>query len=840
MKKTFLLCLLGIPVLGFSQTNANKQITAASQVNVRTKLPADINGPKTLLCNDTLRYVEFKEVLLGTETFYNFSAWQADGESAAQVFVNNTSHTINAIEFYGGRNNSSGAAVPTVNVTAAVYNVDANNNPTTMLGSGTIALTGTTTAYRRVTLSTPVTVTGNYALVLTPTTTNGVLTFLVDDIAINTYDEDYFRYKSNYYDNSAGAWVNTPTLTANDPEFPATLNFEAVISPVVSYTINTDFTASPSPACAGSSVSFTNTSTPMSLLTNRMYTWGEFREYFGLAAADSSFAWSMGNGTPLIWSQNTSYTYANAGSYVDTLYTLGGFWNSCLDIKATPITVNPATNATFTYPSNTVCSGSANVTPTVSSPGTFSAGAGLNFVSTTTGEINLSTSSDGTYTITYTTSGACSATSSQTFTISSAPDASFSYASSSLCSNSNNALPVFPVGAGAGTFSSTAGLVINSATGEINVATSTPGTYTVTNSIAASGSCAAASETFSVTVKTAPTATIGGGGAICAGSGNSVNVTGTLTGAGPWSLVLSTPLGNQPYPSNTNSISVPVPELGAGTYSIVSVTDASGCTSAGTGTATVTVNPVPTANAIANQTVCNGASTSSVLFTSGTPNTTFSWTNNNTSIGLGASGNGSINPFVATNTTASPIVSTVTVTPTASGCTGTASTFTITVNPGPAVTFTAPTTVCVYSSNVTLSASPAGGTFSGTGVSGTTFNPSTAGVGSQTITYTVTESGCTGTGTTNIEVSACLSLDDIVSANGFAVYPNPSNGNVTFTFADGNDVELTIIAADGKVVYQNNFQTTQTNVDLSSLASGSYVVRVVSNGNSKTSQLILE
>ena len=60
-------------------------------------------------------------------------------------------------------------------------------------------------------------------------------------------------------------------------------------------------------------------------------------------------------------------------------------------------------------------------------------------------------------------------------------------------------------GATAGTFSSTAGLTINATTGAVDLATSTPGTYTVTNAVAAAGGCAAATATaaFAVTARPA-------------------------------------------------------------------------------------------------------------------------------------------------------------------------------------------------------------------------------------------------------------------------------------------------------------------------------------------------
>jgi hypothetical protein len=92
-----------------------------------------------------------------------------------------------------------------------------------------------------------------------------------------------------------------------------------------------------------------------------------------------------------------------------------------------------------------------------------------------------------------------------------------------------------------------------------------------------------------------------------------------------------------------------------------------GATCTGTPTTyTITVNPSGQVNAIANQTICNNANTAAVTF--GTANTggttTYSWTNDNTSIGLAASGTGDIASFVGVNTGTAPVTATITVTPT--------------------------------------------------------------------------------------------------------------------------------------------------------------------------------
>src|SRR6185436_19699173 len=74
--------------------------------------------------------------------------------------------------------------------------------------------------------------------------------------------------------------------------------------------------------------------------------------------------------------------------------------------------------------------------------------------------------------------------------------------------------------------------------------------------------------------------------------------------------------------------------------------------------------------------------------------TTFSWTNNNASIGLAASGVGNIGAFAATNAGTTPVTATITVTPFYGACAGATDVFTITVIPTPSVTDPSDVTYC--------------------------------------------------------------------------------------------------------------------------------------------------
>ena len=84
------------------------------------------------------------------------------------------------------------------------------------------------------------------------------------------------------------------------------------------------------------------------------------------------------------------------------------------------------------------------------------------------------------------------------------PVTGFTY-TTPVCANNANILPITAPGFTAGgTYTSTAGLVINATTGEIDVAASTPATYTVTYATAASGCQVAGSSTFGVDITPLP------------------------------------------------------------------------------------------------------------------------------------------------------------------------------------------------------------------------------------------------------------------------------------------------------------------------------------------------
>ena len=172
----------------------------------------------------------------------------------------------------------------------------------------------------------------------------------------------------------------------------------------------------------------------------------------------------------------------------------------------------------------------------------------------------------------------------------------------------------------------------------------------------------------------------------------------------------------------------------------VTVTDFYGCL--GSDEVTVFATALPVANAGADVGICSGHSTQ--LQASG--GTTYQWS---PTYGLS-------NPNIS-NPVANPIFTTTYTVTVSSICGVATDDVVVTVYPiTPVVFIGLPTSTCVNSAPITLTGAPAGGTFSGAGITGNIFDPALAGVGGPyPITYTyVDANNCTQSATYNIMVYA--------------------------------------------------------------------------------------
>lgn len=114
-----------------------------------------------------------------------------------------------------------------------------------------------------------------------------------------------------------------------------------------------------------------------------------------------------------------------------------------------------------------------------------------------------------------------------------------------------------------------------------------------------------------------------------------------------------------------------------------------------------------------------------------------------------------------------------------------------------------PSALCTTAANLTLIATPAGGTFSGTAVNGSVFSPAISGVGAFNITYTHTDANnCSASKVASVIVKACETSGVGIAENKKGVtcllYPNPNNGS--FTIVTDRDMAVLVINGLGQTV----------------------------------------
>ena len=196
---------------------------------------------------------------------------------------------------------------------------------------------------------------------------------------------------------------------------------------------------------------------------------------------------------------------------------------------------------------------------------------------------------------------------------------------------------------------------------------------------------------------------------------------------------------------------------GAGTIRIYySYTDENGCSSVDS--TEIVVNDIPQLDPGTYGPLCVSASP---VFLQGTP-TGGTWS------GAGVSGS-TFDPSVAGVGTHAVNYS-VTIT---GGCV-TDTTIDIEVKPLPNLDLGTYEPLCEEDEIITLTATPTGGTWSGTGTNGSTFNPALAGLGVHVLTYHYTDAfGCSAVQEVSIQVNRCAGINACTLTQG---YYGSSNG----------------------------------------------------------------
>lgn len=147
-------------------------------------------------------------------------------------------------------------------------------------------------------------------------------------------------------------------------------------------------------------------------------------------------------------------------------------------------------------------------------------------------------------------------------------------------------------------------------------------------------------------------------------------------------------------------------------------------------------------------------------------------------------------------------------------------------------------TVCIDDGiSILPSAIPAGGTYSGAGVTGNQFNPAAAGGGPGIVTYTyANEQQCTGSNFIVMTVVSCLGVGELNSID-FIISPNPFNELVSLSFDKDVNGEygLSVTDAYGQSIYELPILSGKSHVLIfTGRAAGVYFFRLTNRGTGES------
>lgn len=501
-----------------------------------------------------------------------------------------------------------------------------------------------------------------------------------------------------------------------------------------------------------------------------------------------AYGWSgptqVYDNTPFLVNLSDAGTYTVIG--VDTT-------TGCSSLDSITLTVLPSPTISITASDLFICLGD---TVTLSGSGANSYSWSSGGTGTTETVIPSATTY---YSLTGTdSSNGCTTTDSILVTVNPNPSLVIAAASTSCAGDT-----ITMIAAGADTYTWSSG---GTTATEIVAPTATT-TYTVTGTDNTTGCTGIDSVTIVVNALPSVSASAGNNN-ICPGT----SVTMTAAGAATYSW----------SSGGTTATEIVSPAVTT-TYTVTGIDSLNGCSN--TATVTITVLPAPALVLTANTTtVCAGSP--AILTATGA--NSYLWSTSATTSTI----------------TVSPVTTSVyTVTGTdSSGC-SVMDSVTITVNPLPTVTVSIPVSlICVDDGSFTLTGgSPSGGSWSGNGVSGSTFSPSVAGTGSQMIIYTYTDgNGCTASDTTSIDVAPCVGINGPDADNMFMFYPNPASSFITVKWGTNLPVKrLEVTDLTGRAVMSENISSgNSTELDISALPVGVYNLKVVTASESKVYRVV--
>ncbi len=324
-----------------------------------------------------------------------------------------------------------------------------------------------------------------------------------------------------------------------------------------------------------------------------------------------------------------------------------------------------------------------------------------------------------------------------------------------------------------------------------------------------------------VKVNPLPTAVISNSGTICAEDTHPVNI--TLTGTAPWTVVYAINGVSQPA---LNIASSPYTHMAdaPGNYTILSVTDANGCTNIGTGNATVSYWPVPSAVISGSTAVCAGQSAVITVSLTGAAPYTFIYSNGATQTQV------TNHPSPVYNFTVTPaadVVYTLVSMEDSHGCNGTVSgSAAVTIHAQPLLAFNVTNLQCYgdHSGAIDLAVTgSASNSYTWVGPEGfTAGTEDISGLGAGLYSVTVTSSdGCVATGQATVTQPPLLTLS---STGNISLLCNGDHSGAGSFTASGGTTPYTF------TVVTNNtgasLTTNPTSVSFTGAGAGTITLRV--------------
>lgn len=307
---------------------------AKAQVNLPQVNPQPLNHPyidpiksvnnKMISCTDTVRYPESKLTGLPEVDTMDISTYIGAVSQAYHFSGNGTISGISAyvlLDLDGVPFNSS----PII-MTIKVYNIDANNYPTTMIDSADVQVMDVGFQEQKLMFTTPVAVNDSFAISMEINAAFPANPYYVTNTSANN-DGNMEKLSCATY---LGVWYNAYIDFAG-------WDMDVLLAPVFNQTFSSSYTVDTNLVCLGNTVTFTNTTladnNPMFHPSANTYSL-DLGDFMTVASLDTTY----------------THLYMASGSYSTVLTsTQYGYTANCVDMPGITVTVLDTAIADFGY-----------------------------------------------------------------------------------------------------------------------------------------------------------------------------------------------------------------------------------------------------------------------------------------------------------------------------------------------------------------------------------------------------------------------------------------------------------------------------------------------------------